>query len=101
VGRPKTSPDVMVKDGKVYVSWNGATEVTWWRLEMAKALNATDDEFVTIQGLERNGFDTSFALNEIDEFVRIAALDAVRGVMAYSATVRATSRSFESPNTTF
>jgi hypothetical protein len=101
VGRPKTPPDVKVKDGKVYVSWNGATEVTWWRFEMAKALNATDDEFVTIQELERNGFETSFALDEIDGFVRIAALDAVRGVMVYSAVVRATSRSFVSLNTTF
>jgi hypothetical protein len=101
VGRPKTLPDVKVKDSKVYVSWNGATEVTWWRLEMAEALNAKDDEFETIEELERNGFETSFDLDEIDGFVRIAALDAVGGVMAYSAVVGATSPSFVSLDTTF
>ncbi|RFU31497.1 hypothetical protein B7463_g4795, partial [Scytalidium lignicola] len=65
VGRPKTVPDVRAKGGKVYVSWNGATEVTGWRLETAKALKAKDDEFVTIQELERNGFETSFTLGNI------------------------------------
>ncbi|CZR69900.1 uncharacterized protein PAC_19800 [Phialocephala subalpina] len=87
VGRPKTVPDVKVKHRKVYVSWNGATEVTGWRLEKAGALEAKDDEFVTVQELERDGFETSFALDKIDGYVRIAALDATKGVMAYSAVV--------------
>lgn len=91
VGRPTTVPDVKVKSGRVYVSWNGATEVTGWRLETAKALEAQDDEFVTIQELERDGFETSFALDKIvgHKYVRIAALDAAKGVMAYSAVVEA------------
>ncbi|KIW52575.1 hypothetical protein PV05_08205 [Exophiala xenobiotica] len=87
VGRPKTVPDVKVEHGKVYVSWNGATEVTGWRLETAKALEAKDHAFVAIQELERDGFETSFALHKDDGYVRIAALDAANGVMAYSAVV--------------
>jgi hypothetical protein len=97
VGRPKTVPDVKVKDGKVYVSWNGATEVTWWRLETAKTLEAKDDEFVPIQELERTGFETSFALDKIDGYVRIVALDAAKGIMAYSAVVSTPSPSSVSP----
>ncbi|EXJ85487.1 hypothetical protein A1O1_05851 [Capronia coronata CBS 617.96] len=89
VGRPKTVPDVKVKNGKVYVSWNGATEVTGWRLEMAKSAEAKDDDFVTIQELNRNGFETRFLLGKHHGYARVAALDAAKGVMAYSAVVRA------------
>lgn len=105
VGRPKTVPDVKVKDGKAYVSWNGATEVTGWRLETAKMLEAKDDEFVTIQELERDGFETSFTLDKNDAYVRIVALDAAKDIMAYSAVVSTPSRSSASlllhPNSPF
>jgi hypothetical protein len=97
VGRPKTVPDVKVKDGKVYVSWNGATEVTGWRLETAKTLEAKDDEFVPIQELKRDAFETSFALDKTDGYVRIVALDALKGIMAYSAVVSTPSPSSVSP----
>lgn len=97
VGRPKTVPDVKVKNGKVYVSWNGATEVTSWRLETANALEAEDDEFVTIQELKRDGFETSFALDKMHRYVRVVALDATRDAMAYSPLVRTHSPSSVSP----
>lgn len=87
-GRPRTVPDVKVKNGKVYVSWNGATEVTAWRLEAAQAREAKDDEFATIQELDRDGFETSFALGKTYRYVRVAALDVSKGVMAYSPVVR-------------
>jgi Arylsulfotransferase (ASST) len=32
VGRPTTRPRAVVRDGRVYVSWNGATEVVKWRI---------------------------------------------------------------------
>jgi hypothetical protein len=96
VGRPKTTPDVKVKRGKVYVSWNGATEVRGWRLETAKAVEAKDHEFVTIQELKRDGFETSFTLDKNRRYVRIAALDATNAVMAYSATVKTPSPSVSS-----
>ncbi|OAL37428.1 hypothetical protein AYO20_03277 [Fonsecaea nubica] len=93
VGRPKTVPDVKVKRGKVYVSWNGATEVTGWRLETARAVEAKDHEFVTMQEAKRDGFETSFALRKNHRYVRVAALDASHGVMAYSAVVKTPSPS--------
>ncbi|KAG9242747.1 ASST-domain-containing protein [Calycina marina] len=94
VGRPKTVPDVKVENGKMYVSWNGATEVAWWRLETAETL---DDEFLTVQELEREGFETSFELHDVDRHLRIVALDAARSVMEYSVVVSMTSTSFVSP----
>ena len=96
VGRPKTVPDVKVKHGKAYVSWNGATEVKGWRLETSKALQAKDDEFVTVQELDRDGFETSFTLDGANGYVRIAALGAAHDVLAYSRAVSASSRSFVS-----
>lgn len=97
VGRPTTVPDVKVENGKAYVSWNGATEVTGWRLETAKTQDARDDEFVTVQELERDGFETSFRLHRASRFVRIGALDAAKDVMAYSAVVGSASSSSVSP----
>jgi hypothetical protein len=97
VGKPKTVPDVKVKHGRVYVSWNGATNVTDWRLETANALEAKDDEFVTIQQSRRDGFETSFPLDKRHRYVRVAALDATQGVMAYSPAVRTPSRTSVSP----
>jgi hypothetical protein len=91
VGRPKTLPDVKVKHGKLYVSWNGATEVTGWRLQTAKTKEAGDDEFVTVQELNRDGFETSFHLNRVDRYVRVVALDAAKEAMAASLAVRAPS----------
>jgi hypothetical protein len=71
------------------VSWNGATEVKGWRLETAKTQEAKDGEFVTIQELDRDGFETGFPLDRVNRYVRVAALDAAKDVMAYSAVVKA------------
>jgi hypothetical protein len=92
VGRPKESPVIKVKDGRSYISWNGATEVRSWRLQSADEVNAADEEFVTIQELKRDGFEPSFELDGVSEAnVRIAELDGRRSVLAYSAVVSAIS----------
>ncbi len=84
VGRPKSLPKVKVKHGKAYVSWNGATEVTGWKLESAATLEAQSEEFVEVQKVKRDGFETSFALKKHHKYVRVAALNASNGVMAHS-----------------
>ena len=92
IGTPKEPPAIKVKDGKAFVSWNGATEVKSWRLQSVEDVSASDEEFVTIQELERDGFETSFDLDGVLEAdVRIAALDGKRSVLAYTAVVSATS----------
>ncbi|OWP04242.1 hypothetical protein B2J93_9310 [Marssonina coronariae] len=84
VGRPKTRPDVAVKRGRLYVSWNGATEVTGWRLESAPAPEA---EFVTLQEMRKEAFESSFALDRAQRYVRVVALDATQAAMARSVAV--------------
>lgn len=92
VGMPKAPPAIKVKNGKAYVSWNGATEVKSWRLQSASEVGAADEEFVTIQELERDGFESSFELEGVSEAnVRIAALDGKRSVMSYTEVVSASS----------
>jgi hypothetical protein len=88
VGTPKTSLDVKVKDGRAYVSWNGATEVKSWRLQGVDKVNAAEEEFITIQELERDDFETSFELDGVAEAnVRVVALGEKREVLAFSAVV--------------
>ncbi|OBW67174.1 MAG: Uncharacterized protein AUREO_027510 [Aureobasidium pullulans] len=87
VGKPDTVPDVKVEGRKVYVSWNGATEVRGWRLERARTQDAGDDGFVTVQELRKDGFETSFSVEGVGKFIRIAALDSENGVMARSAVI--------------
>ncbi len=88
VGTPKTPPDIRVEGGKAYVGWNGATEVKSWRLESADEMSAAEEDFVTIQELERDGFETSFELGGVMEAnVRIVALDRKRLALGVSAVV--------------
>jgi hypothetical protein len=86
VGRPKTVPALKIKKRKAYVSWNGATEVVAWRLQTQKNSDAVDEQWVTLQELERDGFETTFTLEEkkISKYVRMVALDAAGEVLAYS-----------------
>lgn len=94
VGKPKTVPDVKVKNKKLYVSWNGATEVTGWRLETSRKIEAMDDQFVTVQELKREGFETSFELGDMaSKYVRVVALDKKKRAMAASAVIKSTPRS--------
>lgn len=93
VGRPKTVPDVKVDGAKAYVSWNGATEVKYWVLETAK-MSGKDAEFMKVQEMARDRFETSFRLGESDKFVRMVALDGAKNVLAYSAIVSTTSPAF-------
>ncbi|KAJ5037953.1 uncharacterized protein L3040_006829 [Drepanopeziza brunnea f. sp. 'multigermtubi'] len=85
VGRPKTVPDVKVKRGKVYVSWNGATEVAGWRLETSGEDGG--GEFVAVREVQKSGFESSFMLDKVQKYVRVVALDAQGEALASSATV--------------
>ncbi|CZT06841.1 uncharacterized protein RAG0_12474 [Rhynchosporium agropyri] len=90
VGKPKTVPDVAVKDGTAYVSWNGATDVTGWRLQTTHESEARDDAgFVTVKDFQRDGFETAIKLHKKHKHVRVVALGAKNAVLASSAIVKA------------
>merc|ERR1712230_270227 len=87
VGKPNTVPDVAIEDGKAYVSWNGATEVTGWRLQSAEMEAEDEDEFVTIAEVKREGFETEIKLDKKHKYVRVVALGAKNAVLASSLTL--------------
>ncbi|RDW57800.1 hypothetical protein BP5796_12601 [Coleophoma crateriformis] len=74
VGRPTTPPDIAFKDGHVYVSWNGATEVKKWVLQASKGAGRN---LKVIQQAEKDGFETAIPVNNTNWcFVKAVALDS-------------------------
>ena len=82
IGRPDGKPDVSILPSKdpesnltrLFISWNGDTEVKRWVLE------GTDEvergAWRVIDDLEREGFETLFMIEERDpHFVRVKGLD--------------------------
>lgn len=89
VGRPRTVPDIKVNSRNAWVSWNGATEVAFWRLQTAKSKDAEEGEFATVQELEKRGFETTFTLEGKKEaWMRVVALDGEKNIMASSVVVK-------------
>ncbi|KAI0432918.1 Arylsulfotransferase-domain-containing protein [Xylaria sp. FL1042] len=57
---------------KVYVSWNGATEVAKWRLLVGISYDSVMENVIEVP---RTGFETEVLLESGQSFVRAAALD--------------------------
>jgi hypothetical protein len=71
-GHPRQPPDVVVKDGVAYVSWNGATEVATWQL-----VTGTDAAHATpVATMPRTGFETTIPLPDLGPYTAVRALDA-------------------------
>ena len=85
-------PEARVAGDKIYISWNGATEVAYWALQArSTAANTTGDSWGLQDTYEEtapksNGFEQFFTLPSPVESTtyRIAALDAHRNVLRYS-----------------
>ena len=83
-GDPNTSPDAVVEEHdngqqRVYMSWNGATEVDRWRL-----VAGPDEDNVTQEtSVQKTSFETSIpVLDEASQYVVVEALDANGDVLA-------------------
>jgi len=63
-GDPPWPPDIQaLNDGlatRIFVSWNGATEVVTWVLQGAEDPDAGDDAFVALEYILKAGFETQF-----------------------------------------
>lgn len=72
-------PVAKVKGGELFVSWNGATEVHFWKLEGSR-LDADNGKEVLehIETIEKQGFESMFHLpmSSNYESFHVAALDA-------------------------
>ncbi|KAI0030192.1 ASST-domain-containing protein, partial [Vararia minispora EC-137] len=80
VGRPSTDPDVVIQDGMLYVSWNGATEVASWRIEQGN--NSTT--------VAKTGFETAVAIVSTTQ-MQVSGLAANGTVLGTSRVVTVSS----------
>ena len=85
-GYPTKRPDILAYAQNcsapitIYVSWNGATEVSSWKVYSS---NSSDGNFHMTGAAPKKGFETSVGLNNtsFDRFVYAEALDARGDVM--------------------
>ncbi|KAI0395967.1 Arylsulfotransferase-domain-containing protein [Xylariaceae sp. FL0594] len=86
---PQIAAVVAGDDGrvKIYVSWNGATEVATWELLGGNSINGTFGSTITVP---RKGFETEIPVPGpvVLPFVRAAACDGNGKVLGMTAIVR-------------
>jgi hypothetical protein len=83
-GHPTDVPATAIANGKVYVSWNGATEVKRWRLMSGDK----SDALTAGSTVAKNGFETGIPLPAKGKYVAVQALDANGKVLAISKTLQ-------------
>ena len=85
VGKPLTRPSVAVHRtggrAEAYVSWNGATQVTRWRVKSASG--------ATLATAQRDGFETKVPLGGGGGKIEVQALSASGKVLGTSAMIGA------------
>ena len=87
VGTPEYPPTARIQGNKLYVSWNGATEVKYWELQGAVRTAHGEETFMTIDDVaEKRTFEHVFTLPSGDDYVRyrVVALDGDKEVLHYS-----------------
>lgn len=92
-GWPLTKPDTLValdehEMARLFVSWNGATEVVTWDLEGAATATASEEEWVRLDTLEKTSFESAFRLRHIyPRFLRASGRDGKGGLLGTSEPV--------------
>ena len=82
VGRPRTRPAVAVHRGRVYVSWNGATEVRSWQILAGDRRS----DLRAVRTVRKQGFETSAPAPNAP-WLAVRALDRRGHSMAISRIV--------------
>jgi hypothetical protein len=87
-GTPQTTPAVIgASHGRstgIYVSWNGATSVSSWRVEGG----GSPGSLRTVASARKRGFETAITFSR-QSYVRVQALDSTGHVLSTSGTVKA------------
>jgi hypothetical protein len=85
-GRPAADPDVVVREDEgqrvAYASWNGATEVTDWRLVTGADAGSASERAV----VGRTSFETAIPVPGGEPYVAVEALDADGQVLGTAVT---------------
>lgn len=84
-GHPLTKPAAAVSGGTVYASWNGATEVTSWRVLSGPSAG----QLTPVTTVDRHGFETAIPVSGAGPVVEVQALGAGGAVLGTSAPVTA------------
>jgi hypothetical protein len=84
VGHPSDRPSVGARAGRLYASWNGATEVESWQL--LEGGNASDLRRTEI--VPRTGFETPLTLSAGTRSAAVIALDRAGTPLGTSSAVR-------------
>jgi hypothetical protein len=83
IGRPTDGPSLAARAGRLYASWNGATEVASWQL--LEGANASD--LHRTQTVPRTGFETPLTLAAQTRSAAVVALDRAGASLGSSTTV--------------
>jgi hypothetical protein len=93
VGMPKYRPRMVIDpvSNRVFVSWNGATQVATWVLQASSQANGSEENgWTEIARREKTGFETRFdlsgALVTAETHLRIVALDVDGRVLDHGIT---------------
>jgi Arylsulfotransferase (ASST) len=89
IGTPTTPPSVTASTAgastSVYVSWNGATQVTSWRV----LAGASQDALQAVTTASKQGFETQMTIPAAP-YVQVQALDSAGRTLATSSVIQAT-----------
>jgi hypothetical protein len=72
VGTPDYTPAVKLKNGTVYVSWNGATQVAKWEV----LAGSSSSNLKVVASHARAGFETAIKLSKSYQAYEVQALDS-------------------------
>ena len=101
-GNPTAKPKVAARPSgsktKVYVSWNGATEVAGWRVWAGKSSRKLK---VVAKRVGRAGFETSKTVSSAGPIVQVQALNSKGKVIGTSRAVRRQNTSGTEPAPTY
>jgi hypothetical protein len=91
-GEPSWPPAVTFGEEKqqtsVFVSWNGATEVTDWNLQQANESACLNGEWEDVSTTWKTGFETQLQIEDCDvRFLRVVALDTDGEILSVSETL--------------
>ena len=83
-GEPTDSPAIVVRRGKIYVSWNGATKVARWDV----VAGSDPQKLSSMRNVAKSGFETAIPLQSKAAYVAVRALGRDGQVLGRSKTVK-------------
>jgi len=84
VGEPSDRPRVRVDHGRIYVSWNGATEVERWDV----VAGPNPQQLGTVKTAAKKGFETAISVPVKSPYVAVRAVARDGRVLGTSSLLR-------------